>query len=159
MISYVKSLAPVDQRPVPIYVGPTARILHATGLFPLVPTEVIDHSAPRPQDVAKGKTKEYGEYLANTCKGCHGAGFSGGPIPGIPAQPPYPANLTADVATGLGSWQEADFVTALRTGIRPDGTLIASAMPWQTFQGLTDDELDALWLYLQSVPTQAAGNR
>ena len=97
------------------------------------------------------RRREYGEYLANTCKGCHGAGFSGGPIPGIPAQPPYPANLTADVATGLGSWQEADFVTALRTGIRPDGTLITSAMPWQTFQGLTDDELDALWLYLQSV--------
>lgn len=159
MISYVKSLAPVDQRPVPIYVGPTARILHATGLFPLVPTEVIDHSAPRPREVAKGKTKEYGEYLANTCTGCHSTGLSGGPIPGIPAQPPYPANLTADVATGLGTWQEADFVSALRTGMRPDGTQIATAMPWQTFKTMTDDELGALWLYLQSVPSKAAGNR
>lgn len=159
LVSYIKSLPPVDQTPDPSSFGPIGKILHVTGIFPVVPAEIIDHNAPRPQEVVKGRSKAYGEYLANTCKGCHGAGLSGGPIPGVPAEPPYPANLTPDRETGLGTWQEAGFFTAMRTGMRPDGTQITDAMPWKAFQGMTDDELGALWLYLQSVPGQAEGNR
>lgn len=159
LIAYVQSLPPVDHTPTPVAVGPLGHVLHATGMFPVVPAEVIDHTAPRPQAVAKGKTKAYGEYLANTCKGCHGAGLTGGAIPGVPTEPPYPANLTPDLTTGLGQWQEADFVTALRTGVRPDGTALAASMPWPAFKNMTDEELGALWLYLQSVPAQAEGNR
>lgn len=159
LVAYIKALSPVDHTPAPIYVGPLGHLLHATGLFPVVPAEVIDHNAPRPEEVAKGKTKEYGAYLANTCKGCHGAELSGGPIPGVPSEPPYPANLTPDVATGLGTWQEADFVKVIRTGVRPDGTALATAMPWPAFKEMSDDELGALWLYLQSMPAKAEGNR
>jgi hypothetical protein len=62
--------------------------------------------------------------------------------------------------TGLGQWTEADFVRALRTGQRPDQTAInPKAMPWPVLGQMTDTELSALWLYLQSVPAKSHGNR
>lgn len=159
MIAYVDSLAPVDQVRAPLSLGPLGRILHVSGIVTVVPAEVIDHTAPRPATVARAATQEYGEYLAKTCTGCHGATLSGGPIPGVPSDGPYPRNLTPDPTTGLGTWQEADFVKALRTGVRPDGSPLSTAMPWPAFQQMTDEELKALWLYLQSVPAQPYGNR
>jgi hypothetical protein len=37
-------------------------------------------------------------------------------------------------------------------GVRPDGTLLdAKEMPWKTFSRYTDEELKALWAYLQTV--------
>lgn len=159
IIAYIKSLPPVDQERAPLKIGPLGRILHVTGMVTVVPAEVIDHTAPRPEAVAKGATKEYGAYLAKTCTGCHGATLSGGPIPGVPSDGPAPRNLTPDVATGLGSWQEADFAKAIRTGIRPDGTQLATAMPWPAFQQMTDEEVSALWRYLQSLPAKPYGNR
>lgn len=159
LIAYVKSLSPVDQGRTLIQLGPLGRILHVTGMVTVVPAEVIDHTALRPQAVAKGATKEYGEYLAKTCTGCHGATLSGGPIPGVPSDGPFPRNLTPDMATGLGAWQEADFAKAIRTGIRPDGSQLSTAMPWPAFQQMTDEEVSALWRYLQSVPAKSYGNR
>jgi mono/diheme cytochrome c family protein len=105
-------------------------------------------------------TLEHGEYLAITCSGCHGQTFSGGPLPGSAATDPVPSNLTPDVETGLGSWSEADFVKALREGVRPDGRQLDPFMPWQTITSkMTDEELASLWLYMQSLPVLAQGNR
>lgn len=158
LVAYLQALAPVDHERTPLYLGPLGRILHVSGMVTVVPAEVIDHTAPRPQTVARAATKEYGAYLAKTCTGCHGATLSGGPIPGVPSDGPHPRNLTPD-ATGLGTWQEADFVKALRTGVRPDGSALSTTMPWPAFQQMTDEELKALWLYLQSVPAKPYGNR
>lgn len=159
LIAYVKSLPPVAQERAPLKIGPLGRILHVSGMVPIVPAEVIDHQAPRPQAIAKGATKEYGAYLAKTCTGCHGATFSGGPIPGVPSNGPAPRNLTPDKETGLGAWQAADFAKAIRTGVRPDGSQLSTTMPWPAFQQMTDEEVSALWLYLQSVPAKPYGNR
>ena len=38
-------------------------------------------------------------------------------------------NITPDPETGIGNWTEAQIVTALRDGKRPDGTLIRPPMP------------------------------
>lgn len=159
LVAFIKALPPVDHETTPIVVGPLGRILHVAGLVTLLPAEVIDHTAPRPEAVAKAATKEYGEYLAQSCTGCHGKNLSGGPMPGVPSNGPAPRNLTPNLETGLGTWQEADFVRTIRTGIRPDGSSLAAGMPWQAFSIMTDDELSALWLYLQSVPAQPYGNR
>jgi mono/diheme cytochrome c family protein len=105
-------------------------------------------------------TKEYGAYVAQTCTGCHGQTLSGGPIPGVPAEPPYPANLTPDPATGLGHWTEADFFAAIREGKRPDGSAInPTAMPWPNFSQMSDTEISAVWVYLQSIPAKPHGQR
>src|SRR5262245_55755518 len=41
----------------------------------------------------------------------------------------FPRNLTPD-STGLAGWTEADIVTAIRTGQRPDKSPLLPPMPW-----------------------------
>lgn len=160
LIAYIKSLPPVDQNIAPNSLGPLGRVLLVTDQIPVLPAEKIDHTAPRPVAVEPGVTKEYGAYMAQTCTGCHGATLSGGPIPGVPAEPPYPANLTPEAETGLGQWTEQDFFTAIREGKRPDGSsLDPMQMPWPNFAQMSDIEISALWLYLQSVPAKPYGQR
>lgn len=74
---------------------------------------------------------------------------------GPPDLPPA-SNLTP---TGIGTWSEADFITALRTGKRRDGSTIDSFMPIETFAQMTDEEAQALWLYIKGVPPKPFGNK
>jgi hypothetical protein len=66
----------------------------------------------------------------------------------------YPANLTPDPDTGLGGWNEAMFLRAVRTGrhMGGSGRPILPPMPWMTLAQQTDDDLKAIFAYLQSVP-------
>lgn len=161
LIAYLKSLSPVENEPPAPALGLLGRFLVISGIYPMLSAEVIDHDAPRPQAVAKGPTAEFGHYLvAQSCVGCHGQGLSGGAIPGVPPSPPLPRNLTPDKETGLGAWSEEDFVRVIRQGERPDGTAVdPTKMPWPAFKHLTDEEITAVWLYLQSVPAKPYGNR
>ncbi|MGH2619791.1 MAG: c-type cytochrome [Anaerolineales bacterium] len=144
VIAYLETLPPVDN------VLPEIQIRLMARLFVIVdstqlPASVIDHQARRPAEPQPGATAEYGRYLANNCKLCHGPGFAGieGSGGGL--------NLTP--GGDLANWTEADFITALRTGVRPSGEdLDPELMPWETLGKLTDDEIKALWLFLQSLP-------
>ena len=156
--AYVRSLPPVDRELPPNRIGPVGRVLYMAGQIELFPGEIIDHRAARPAAPAAGRTAAYGRYLATSCTGCHGAGLSGGRTPGTPSDWPAAANLTPDAGTGIGRWTEADFVRALRTGRRPDGTTIdREHMPWPTFGQMSDDELGAIYLYLRTIPARPAG--
>jgi len=86
------------------------------------------------------------------CTGCHRPDFAGGPLSGIPDAPPAPApNLTP--GGPLVSWTRDDFARALRTGRTPHGrTLAAEWMPRTSLGQATDEEVDAMWLYLKSLP-------
>jgi len=65
----------------------------------------------------------------------------------------YPINLTPDKATGLGSWTEAMFVKAIRTGKHQgEGRPILPPMPWEIYRQMTDDDLKAVWAFLQTLP-------
>lgn len=149
IIAYVRSMPAVDRELPATRVGPLGRALYLAGKFPLLPSENIDQTAARPAPPAPGVTVEYGKYLATVggCTGCHGPDLAG-QASLAPGTPP-PANLTP---TGLGSWSEQDFTTALRTGRRPNGTAINAFMPWQLAGKMTDDEIRAVWMYLRSVP-------
>lgn len=64
-------------------------------------------------------------------------------------------NLTPDRETGLGNWTEAQFVKAMREGVHLgiDGQRpILPPMPWPSVAQMTDADLHALWVYLQSIP-------
>jgi len=62
------------------------------------------------------------------------------------------SNLTPDPATGLGTrYTEASFVQAMRTGKKPNGLLMQPPMPQEVYQNMTDDDLKAIWAYLQTV--------
>ena len=59
-----------------------------------------------------------------------------------------PAALTSTGPTA--AWSEADFSTALRTGLRPDGTAINPMMPWRMTRLMTDEEISAVWAFLKT---------
>ncbi len=63
----------------------------------------------------------------------------------------YGPNLTPDPETGLGNWSEDQILTAIRTGVRPDGRKLAPIMPWQAFAGLTDEDVRSIAVYLKSL--------
>ncbi|MEW6510053.1 MAG: c-type cytochrome [Bacteroidota bacterium] len=64
----------------------------------------------------------------------------------------FARNLTPDVATGLGSWTEAMFIKALRTGKdMGEGRPILPPMPWEGIGQLPDHELKAIFAYLKSL--------
>ena len=67
----------------------------------------------------------------------------------------YARNLTPDMETGIGKWSEQDIMKALRTGTRPDGSILQPPMPWTNFTTLTDDEAMAIAVYLKSLPPVA----
>ena len=156
LIAYVRQLPPIDR------VVPTTRFrflgrtLLALGRLSIL-TAPKTHHVPRGGVVAAEASTEYGRYLADVsgCHGCHGFGLSGGRVAGPPGLPPA-ANLTP---AGLGQWREADFFRAIREGKRPDGSALDPFMPWPTYAGMTDAELHALWVYLQSVPPKPSGNK
>lgn len=156
IIAYLKTVPPVDRETPRYIVTPLGRVLVAMGAFGnLFAVESIDLDGPRPPAAAPGLTKAYGEYLVNVgeCRTCHGLQLSGGKDPD-PKAPPAPG-LTRGGA--LAGWSQTDFVTAMRTGNTPRGRL-NEFMPWKQLGRMTDDELAAIWLYLQSLPDGKAGN-
>lgn len=158
VIAYTRSLPRVASPSPAISVRPLGNVLHTFGLFHLIPAELIDHTATRTY-AKREASVEYGKGLSAQCTGCHGAGLSGGPIPGAPPELGNPRNLTPH-ATGLASWKEADFVKAMREGVTPDGRHLNPAqMPWPTMGKLNDTELGALFAYLKTVPAKPAGSR
>lgn len=159
LAAYVRSL-PVVERDLPATdVGMLARAIDLAGLLELFPASAIDHAAVADSDPEPGRTVEYGEYLAGPCMGCHGEHFSGGPMPGAPPELGTPRNLTPH-ETGLAGWTEEDLRTVLRTGVTPDGHQIDSAqMPWPAMSRMSDEEIGALFLFLQSLPPREEGNR
>jgi mono/diheme cytochrome c family protein len=60
-------------------------------------------------------------------------------------------NLTPDKETGIGSWTLADFKKAMRTGVDPKGVIINPPMPIAGLQNLPEQDLDAIYHYLQTV--------
>ena len=65
----------------------------------------------------------------------------------------FPANLTPDVETGLGSWKEEDFLAAIRTGRHMGrGRPILPPMPVQAIANMTDEDLRSVFAYLRSIP-------
>lgn len=65
----------------------------------------------------------------------------------------YSANLTPD-ASGIGSWTEENFRTAMREGkykgLSHNRNLLPP-MPWMYFAKMTDEDLSAIFAYLKSI--------
>ena len=65
----------------------------------------------------------------------------------------FTANLTPDPETGLGNWTAETFIAAMRTGKHEgQGRPILPPMPWPMYRNATDEDLRALFAYLQSIP-------
>ncbi|WGS50356.1 cytochrome c [Paraburkholderia sp. D15] len=105
-----------------------------------------------------------GEYLARAgdCVACHtaprGKLFAGGLAMDTPFGTIYSPNITPDVQYGIGTWSQEAFFKMMRTGRRPDGTLIYPAMPIAQFTKVTRADSDAIFAYLMSVPSVRESN-
>ena len=142
LIAYLRSVPPVDSDYPPSSYGPMLRVMHAANQFPLVPAEQVDASRPPLEPITPEETLAYGEYLAAFCAHCHMADFAGDEMFESP-------NITP---AAIGTWTEAEFLRAMTEGVRPDGTqLDPELMPWESISLHTDEELKALWAYLQTV--------
>ncbi|HEX6387413.1 MAG TPA: cytochrome c [Anaerolineae bacterium] len=147
MIAYLKTLRPFDREMPPRRIGPLARpfIVLLTG--EILPATAIDHDTPPPAP-EPGVTVEYGRYLAGIgCVDCHHDDLSGGSDPG--------EGMNITTGGNLGKWTEAEFIRTIRTGRTPDGDWLNTGVdgfPRQRLSRLTDDELRAIWLYIQSLP-------
>jgi mono/diheme cytochrome c family protein len=155
VVAYIRSLPPVDNQAPARALGPVGKMLIATGRVRLSADEIAAHdqahaALPPPADT----TVEFGRHLANTCVGCHQANLAGGPITGGDPSWPPAGNLTP---AGIGEWTYEQFVTSLREARRPDGSQLLPPMNGMVpyAQRMTDVELQALWMYLRSLPPTA----
>ena len=155
LIAYLKSLPPVDNEPPKTELGPLGRVMMTLGQLPPEATEpdatVIDHDTPRPVAPQPGVTVEYGMYLARTCTLCHGSELNGQTI--------FDGSVALNLTPGgeMKGWSEEDFIATMRTGVTPNGHQLKDVMPWKYFGQMTDDELKAVWMYLQSLPALPQG--
>lgn len=159
IIAYVRSVPPQDNTLPANAIRPLGRTLLTFGQLPILMAERVNTQLDPPATVEASVSLEYGQYLGRIagCTGCHGPGLSGGPIPAAPPDWPQAANLTP--SGEVGEWTEADFINTIRTGVNPAGKTLVKEMPWFRYRSMTDDELKALWLFIQSVPAKEFGNR
>ncbi len=155
IIAYIRSVPAVDKQHNDPQMNFIGYIMTGAGAFgkDIVPANEIAQTE-RPSIPAIDVTAAYGQYLVNVsgCQGCHGAQLAGGKNakPGSMAAP----NLTP--GGDLKGWSVDQFVNTLHNGVTPTGhKLNPDEMPWKTIGTYTNDELTAIFMYLQTLPPMA----
>ena len=145
LVSYLKSIEPVDND-LPDFE------MRALGKF-IMGMDPAMASAPelmpdreRITDAVRGATVEWGEYRASVmCMVCHGGNLQG-------AQPPNPDSPYAPDLRVVAGWGMDGFMEFFRTGANPSGVEVdKEMMPWDKFAYLGEEELTALYMYLESI--------
>ncbi|CAO3404855.1 cytochrome c [Azospirillum sp. 11R-A] len=144
------------------------RVLTAAAM--LLPLAFAGGSARAAGDVPTGDAAKdavsRGAYIFNAagCLGCHtdekggGQPLAGGRALATPFGTFYTPNITADPVNGIGRWSDADFIRAVREGVRPDGAALFPAFPYASYTRMTDRDLLDLKAYLLSLPAAPAAN-
>src|SRR5215469_15133474 len=160
LVAYLRSLPPIHNKVSARRLSFAAKSMLAISLIKAEAPITQPVTAPKP-----ASSVEYGEYVAwrmSGCAECHsprdpktarldlGRPMSGGlfPFPEEDFVTTGP-NLTSEVDTGLGTWTEDQFVTAMQTGVRPNGTVMLPFMPWPSYAQWNRKELHAIWLYVR----------
>jgi len=159
ILAYIRSRPPVDNQPDPSQLSPTGFIaMNLTRDITFIPAELIDHQNDPPPAPKHGISSDYGQYLALSCPVCHGLSMSGGEIPGFPPEWPATGNLTTGSGSRLLNWGEGGFIEIIRKGEKHGRALHPDYMPWISYRHMTDQELQAVYLYLMSLAPLDYGN-
>ena len=124
------------------------------------------------QPVAKPSVTDqiaYGKYLAEPvydCYACHSANFQtnnplepdqsvgymagGNLVPNWEWKDIPSRNITPHAEQGIGGWSYEDFVKAVKSGIRPDGSALSDAMP--RYALVSEEDMQAMFAYFNSIP-------
>jgi hypothetical protein len=166
VISYMRTIPPVQNAIEPHEIGLLGKVLFQGPMqFFAEP-----HDYEIPPFVREGEVSiERGRYLAEGpafCGGCHSdfeyegelkfvgqknSGNVGNPFPDETEEGFvfYAPNLTSDPDTGhITNWTKDQFMGRFRTGRVYRGT----PMPWESYRGMTDADLESIWLYLRDLP-------
>jgi mono/diheme cytochrome c family protein len=98
-----------------------------------------------------------GEYLtrAGGCIACHtsdkGRPFAGGVAMQTPFGTVYTPNITPDPDTGIGRWNDADFLRAMHEGIGKAGERLYPAFPYPSYTKVADRDVLAIRAYLNTI--------
>lgn len=155
IISYLRSQKPVYHKVPDHQLNVMGNIVKAFLVKPVGPDE------PVPAYVKPDTTADYGKYVSVNlagCKGCHtqrdlagqftGALFAGGnEIEGF-----ITPNLTPGPGSRLNGVSQEQFIERFR---KPK-QIAKSPMPWNEFRRMSDDDLKAIYKYLQSLPAEAS---
>lgn len=162
IISYMRNIEPVDNETAPSEPGLLGHVLFRGGLKIFASPRPETLTAPAHVGPTEQPTVERGEYLARgpgACVGCHtevdrstgdieGTPFAGGfpdPDPTDPDKEIVAPNITPGGI--LNEWSKESFVTRMKAG----RTVKGSIMPWENYAGMTDEDLESIYLYLQSL--------
>ncbi len=152
IIVYLQTLKPIDKIwPKEKQLSVKAKLLASIGAFGVIlPAEKISHNDTAVQEFKPEVSATYGKYLVDLfgCRTCHGNNLSGSKAPH--PKSPYASGLVR--GTAAGSWTEDDFIRVMHTGETPDGRRLSEYMPWQATAHMSNDELRAVYRYLQSLP-------
>jgi mono/diheme cytochrome c family protein len=151
IVVYLRTVPPVrNQLPVTKIPFPLNYLMNN------MPQPVATQAAP---DLSTPEKR--GAYLVSmaACSDCHTPQEKGQPIPGMefaggfllhePKGDVVSNNITP-AASGIGYYNEATFIQALRqgkVGARP----LRASMPWYFFGKMTDDDLKSIYAYLKTV--------
>ncbi|MDN2661907.1 c-type cytochrome [Psychromonas sp. 14N.309.X.WAT.B.A12] len=143
-----------------IVIGVCGASLLGLGLFslyawnssidPVTPPLTKDYS---PEVIAQGKILASAGY----CSTCHtppgGQEYAGNYEMHTEFGTIYSSNITPDVKTGIGSWSEEAFMRAMRTGVSRDGHHLLPAFPYEHFNKMSDQDINAIYAYIMtSIP-------
>src|SRR5690242_16752138 len=117
---------------------------------------------PHTPDLTNGRTV----FFAGGCSSCHAVPkqkddtlLGGGLALNSPFGVFYVPNISSDTKDGIGSWTEAQFVTAMMKGTSPSGQHLYPALPYTSYQRMRLDDLRDLFAYLKTLPAVAGGVR
>jgi mono/diheme cytochrome c family protein len=104
-------------------------------------------------------------FKAADCTACHtdvkggGRTLAGGRPLATPFGTFFSPNITSDKRDGIGAWSEAEFRRALRDGEGRHGEYLFPVFPYPSFTGMTDEDIAALYTYLEAQPAVAQANK
>ncbi|NDW53839.1 c-type cytochrome [Aliiroseovarius sp. PrR006] len=121
----------------------------------------IDSVTAPPQSVSV----EYGAYLAGPiahCIECHTPMGEKGPMldthlgsGGFEFHGPWGTSVSANLTThsdGLAAYSDDEIKQMITEGVRPDGTRMLPPMGYHHYAAMTENDLDAVILYLRQLP-------
>jgi mono/diheme cytochrome c family protein len=98
-------------------------------------------------------------FFAGGCASCHATPnqedrtrLGGGVALKSPFGTFYAPNISPDRNDGIGTWSEADFVTAMLKGTSPDGRHYYPAFPYTSYQRISVMDLLDMFAFLKTLP-------
>jgi len=106
-------------------------------------------------DLANGRTM----FLIGGCASCHAVPkqddatrLGGGLALPTAFGTFHVPNISSDAKDGIGGWNEAQFIAAMRYGISPSGQHLYPAFPYTSYQAMRTEDLRELFAYLKTLP-------